>query len=110
MRRLCKFVGGPVFDLRWLQVGHLPKAFALTAVSIARHVGIVTTPPNQLQHFGDLDRKLALESISEYDADKPEDAKPKSLVLSGLELMVMNEAQWKQALAVSWFLFVCSFD
>lgn len=79
-------------------------------MSIARQVGIVTTPPNELQHLSDLDGKLALGTISGYDADKPEDAKLKSLVLSGHEVMVMNEAQWKQALAVSWLLFVCWFD
>lgn len=43
---------------------------------------------------------MALEDVPAYDPDKEEGTQRTSLVLSGSELITMNDSQWKQVLAV----------
>lgn len=50
------------------------------------------------------DRDMALEDVPAYDPDKAEGTPSTSLVLSGSELITMNDSQWKQVLAVSCLL------
>ncbi|KAJ7583582.1 hypothetical protein C8J56DRAFT_213171 [Mycena floridula] len=79
--------------------------FSLTAVAIARQVGIITTATSELRSSSDLDSSLSVADIAPYNADKGEHDKITSLVLSGHELMTLNESQWKQALAFDEIVF-----
>lgn len=68
--------------------------FALTAVAIAEQCGIVTNAAS-IHHLDDLNRDIEVSSIEKFDPATTE--APNSLVLSGPELMEMNESQWEQA-------------
>ena len=68
--------------------------FALTAVAIAEQCGIVTDA-SRLHHLADLNRDIEVDSIDKFDPES--DDSPSSLVLSGPDLMEMNDSQWEQA-------------
>lgn len=74
--------------------------FALTAVAIAEQCGIVTDA-SRIHHLADLDRDIEISSVHKYDPEAddlaPSSALCTSLVLSGPELMEMNDSQWEQA-------------
>jgi len=67
--------------------------FALTAVAIAEQCGIVTNAAtiHRLKH---LDRNLDISAVKQYD---PDGDTTDALVLSGSDLMEMNDSQWEQA-------------
>jgi sodium/potassium-transporting ATPase subunit alpha len=69
--------------------------FALTAVAIAEQCGIVTDA-GSIHRLADLNRDLVVDSIEKYDPTA-NFAPISSLVLSGSDLMVMNDSQWEQA-------------
>lgn len=73
--------------------------FALTAQAIATQCGIITNAPWQVHGLADLDRDFAVERVKPFDWDKDDMGPKTSLVLSGSELMTMNESQWAQAIA-----------
>lgn len=77
--------------------------FALTAVAIAEQCGIVTNKSN-IHTLKDLDRNVEIESVEAYDPDN-EDLADRSLVLSGPDLMEMNDAQWAQACSYTEIVF-----
>ncbi|KAJ7438708.1 hypothetical protein B0H11DRAFT_1752553 [Mycena galericulata] len=79
--------------------------FSLTAAAIARQVGIITTPENQIKHLADLPLDTPLSDIPDFDDNKTEDAKLTSLVLSGSEMITMTESQWKQVLTYDEIVF-----
>ncbi|KAH8926651.1 calcium ATPase [Atractiella rhizophila] len=66
--------------------------FALTAESIAKQIGIITT--TQIDYVSNLSKEA--ESVPLYDPNS--DRGLRSLVLTGTDLMSMTELQWKQAL------------
>ncbi|WWC64599.1 uncharacterized protein I303_107210 [Kwoniella dejecticola CBS 10117] len=71
--------------------------FALTAVSIARQCGIITS--DILHYPKDLPRDLPVEQVKHYDREAMDlgvDIKP-GLVLTGMDLMEMSDSQWEQA-------------
>jgi sodium/potassium-transporting ATPase subunit alpha len=68
--------------------------FALTAVAIAEQCGIVTNA-SRLHRLADLNRDVEVSSIDKFDPES--DDSPSSLVLSGPDLMEMNDSQWEQA-------------
>jgi sodium/potassium-transporting ATPase subunit alpha len=71
--------------------------FALTAVAIAEQCGIVTDA-SRLHRLADLDRDLSVNSVEKYEHDQEAISTPiSSLVLSGPDLMEMNDSQWEQA-------------
>ncbi|KAJ8522214.1 hypothetical protein ONZ45_g1140 [Pleurotus djamor] len=79
--------------------------FPLTAVAIARQVGIITTRLEDIKSVQDLDAsgsppvKPTAESDSDSVLDKDDLFKPcGSLVLSGSDMMTMNDNQWEEAL------------
>lgn len=74
--------------------------FSLTAAAIARQVGIITTPDNEIKHLADLPLNTPLANIPDFDDNKAPDATLTSLVLSGSEMITMTESQWKQVLTV----------
>jgi sodium/potassium-transporting ATPase subunit alpha len=67
--------------------------FALTAVAIAEQCGIVTDS-RRVHRVQDLDRDIEMDRIAKYDIDSEDIS---TLVLSGSDLMEMNESQWEQA-------------
>lgn len=71
--------------------------FATTAVAIAEQCGIITAA-DRIHRLADLNREADAHSIEKYDtfADH-EDSPITSLVLSGPDLMEMNDVQWQQA-------------
>ncbi|KAF8849799.1 calcium ATPase [Acephala macrosclerotiorum] len=73
--------------------------FALTAQAIAAECGIITNPPHLVKNVSALSRDYA-ESISESDPEKravsQESTAKTSIVLSGPELITLNENQWEQ--------------
>jgi sodium/potassium-transporting ATPase subunit alpha len=78
--------------------------FALTAQAIAAECGIITNPPNMVRGISSLSRESPAStsgSIYETDREKavddPEYSQTyKSIVLSGPELITLNENQWEQ--------------
>jgi sodium/potassium-transporting ATPase subunit alpha len=66
---------------------------ALTAVAIAEQCGIVTDS-RRVHRVQDLDRDIEMDRIAKYDIDSEDIS---TLVLSGSDLMEMNESQWEQA-------------
>lgn len=84
-----------------LLIGEPQGDFALTAMSIAHQVGIITTPLSAVKHISDLPYDKPLDEIPEYNSDKEEGDALMSLVLSGQEMIKMTESQWKQVLTVS---------
>lgn len=77
--------------------------FALTAVAIAEQCGIVTNK-QYIHTLRNLDRNLDYDAVAPYDPDD-EDNATKSLVLSGPDLMEMNDSQWAQACSYSEIVF-----
>ncbi|KAL0576968.1 hypothetical protein V5O48_005010 [Marasmius crinis-equi] len=81
--------------------------FASTATAIARNAGIITTPASEIKHIADLPHDMDMSKIEKFDT-WAEDAltRPmRSLVLSGSEIMTMNDSQWKQALTFDEIVF-----
>jgi sodium/potassium-transporting ATPase subunit alpha len=78
--------------------------FALTAQAIATECGIITNPPNMIRGISALSRDDAFstsDSIDEDDREKAVDISHhtnacRSIVLSGPELLTLNENQWEQ--------------
>lgn len=70
-------------------------AFRLAAVAIAEQCGIITDV-NKVSTIRDLSRDIEPISVFKYDADD-ENPTAKSLVLTGNDVMAMNESQWEQA-------------
>lgn len=70
-------------------------AFVSAAVAIAEQCGIITDV-NKVSTIRDLSRDIELISVFKYDADDQNPA-AKSLVLTGTDVMAMNESQWEQA-------------
>lgn len=80
--------------------------FSLTATAIAHQIGIITTTLEAVHHVDDLPRDTPLEDIPIYDDTKHETGLPmKSLVLSGSEIITMNEAQWQWVLSYDEIVF-----
>uniref|UniRef100_A0A0W0FSB1 Cation-transporting P-type ATPase N-terminal domain-containing protein n=1 Tax=Moniliophthora roreri TaxID=221103 RepID=A0A0W0FSB1_MONRR len=80
--------------------------FASTATAIARNAGIITTPISEVKHFSDLQYDLGLSKIAKFDPYADSDSRPmRSLVLSGSEIMMMSESQWKQVLTFDELVF-----
>jgi len=84
---------------RYLIFCQVTGDFALTAQAIATECGIITNPPNLVKNISALSREDAY-SISDSDEKKtlvvsPEAAKT-SIILSGPELITLNEYQWEQ--------------
>lgn len=82
--------------------------FPLTAIAIARQVGIITTRADGIKGIQDLSANIG--STLEKDGSRStitaptNDAEPTSLVLSGSDMMMMNDQQWELALQVSTLL------
>ncbi|KAG9222104.1 hypothetical protein CCMSSC00406_0009285 [Pleurotus cornucopiae] len=76
--------------------------FPLTAIAIARQVGIITTRADGIKGIQDLSANIG--STLEKDGSRStitaptNDAEPTSLVLSGSDMMMMNDQQWELAL------------
>jgi sodium/potassium-transporting ATPase subunit alpha len=70
-------------------------ASVLAAVAIAEQCGMITDV-NRVSTIRDLSRDIEPVSICKYD---PDDLSPeaKSLVLTGSDVMTMNDSQWEQA-------------
>ncbi|TXT12929.1 hypothetical protein VHUM_01330 [Vanrija humicola] len=68
--------------------------FALTAVAIAEQCGIVTNAKT-IHHLADLNRDKEMDAVEKYDADNLD--VNRAIVLSGSDLMQMNDSQWEQA-------------
>ncbi|GMK56262.1 hypothetical protein CspeluHIS016_0301020 [Cutaneotrichosporon spelunceum] len=77
--------------------------FALTAVAIAEQCGIVTSAAH-IHTIANLDRTRDIDSIAPYDPDDADRA-TRALVLSGPELLEMNDVQWAQACAYAEIVF-----
>jgi sodium/potassium-transporting ATPase subunit alpha len=77
--------------------------FATTAVAIAEQCGIVTSAAH-IHSLANLDRNADPAAVAPYDPDDA-DAATRALVLSGPELMEMNDAQWAQACAYAEIVF-----
>ena len=67
--------------------------FKLTAQAIAKDCGIIISPKDQIHGSGNLLRKLGQAS---ENANQISPSSPRSLVISGPELMVLNDTQWEQ--------------
>ena len=78
--------------------------FALTAQAIAAECGIITNPPNMIKGISALSRDDALSTSDSADEDNREKGVNgthdshtcTSIVLSGPELITLNENQWEQ--------------
>jgi sodium/potassium-transporting ATPase subunit alpha len=78
--------------------------FALTAQAIAAECGIITNPPNMVKGISALSRDDAYSTSTSIDEDNREKAVNisdyshtcRSIVLSGPELITLNEYQWEQ--------------
>lgn len=68
--------------------------FALTAVAIAEQCGIVTNAKT-IHHLTDLNRDKEMDTVEKYDPDNLD--VNRAIVLSGSDLMQMNDSQWEQA-------------
>ncbi|CAG8960687.1 hypothetical protein HYFRA_00013455 [Hymenoscyphus fraxineus] len=73
--------------------------FALTAHAIAAECGIITNPPHLVHTIASLSRTYApsITSLSKKplsDNDEPEPDRTTSIVLSGPELITLNQNQW----------------
>ena len=70
---------------------------AKTAEAVARQVGIITAPSNEVRTISQLRRDPATPVASPpTEKDNGEPLTPRSLVISGTELITLNEAQWTQ--------------
>jgi sodium/potassium-transporting ATPase subunit alpha len=75
--------------------------FKLTAQAIARECGIITSPPNRIDGMFTLSRDFKEpptdEKLAIYDSS-PSEHQPaiKTIVLSGSELIKLNDHQWSQ--------------
>ncbi|KAL1921901.1 uncharacterized protein VTP21DRAFT_10543 [Calcarisporiella thermophila] len=69
--------------------------FAGTAAAIARQIGIITNPPTKTHTIENLDPNLPPERVTRYDPRDP-NAPVTSLVLTGPDLITLNEKQWEQ--------------
>jgi sodium/potassium-transporting ATPase subunit alpha len=71
----------------------------LTAQAIAAECGIITNPPHLVKNISALSRDYEGSISEEFDEKKavqePSDTKT-SIVLSGPELITLNENQWEQ--------------
>jgi sodium/potassium-transporting ATPase subunit alpha len=74
---------------------HSQAAFSLAAVAIAEQCGMITDV-NKVSTIKDLSRDIEPISVPKYDADD-QNPSSKSLVLTGNDVMAMNESQWEQA-------------
>jgi sodium/potassium-transporting ATPase subunit alpha len=78
--------------------------FALTAQAIAAECGIITNPPNMIKGISALSRDDTSSTSESIDEDNREKALNvshdthacRSIVLSGPELITLNENQWEQ--------------
>lgn len=78
--------------------------FALTAQAIAAECGIITNPPNMVKGISVLSRDDALSTQTSFDEENREKVVNisdhshtcRSIVLSGPELITLNEYQWEQ--------------
>jgi sodium/potassium-transporting ATPase subunit alpha len=72
--------------------------FALTAQAIAAECGIITNPPSMVKNISALSRDpiSAASSMAEKAADTDAPLITTSIVLSGPELITLNDNQWDQ--------------
>ncbi|KAF7916308.1 hypothetical protein EAE99_009781 [Botrytis elliptica] len=74
--------------------------FALTAQAIATECGIITNSPNMVKDVNSLSRnKLVSESASQSENESKDHAitpQISSIVLSGPEIITLNDSQWDQ--------------
>ncbi|KAF7941655.1 uncharacterized protein EAE97_006492 [Botrytis byssoidea] len=74
--------------------------FALTAQAIATECGIITNPPNMVKDVSALSRnKLVSESASQSENESKDNTitpQITSIVLSGPEIITLNDSQWDQ--------------
>ena len=77
--------------------------FALTAQAIAAECGIITNPPNMVKGISALSRDDAFSTSDSIDENREKAADVsghshtcRSIVLSGPELITLNENQWEQ--------------
>ncbi|KDE09319.1 hypothetical protein MVLG_00635 [Microbotryum lychnidis-dioicae p1A1 Lamole] len=87
--RVCRGAG-----IRFMMV---TGDMSVTAVSIARSAGIITT--SKVHGLADLPRDLPEGSIAPYDANKALDAPLRSIALSGPELITMTASQRSQVMS-----------
>ncbi|EPE34198.1 Calcium ATPase, transmembrane M [Glarea lozoyensis ATCC 20868] len=73
--------------------------FALTAQAIAAECGIVTNPPHMVKNISALSRDYAVptsESGNEKETSEIDHETQTSIVISGPEMITLNENQWDQ--------------
>ncbi|KAI9681771.1 MAG: hypothetical protein M1829_000516 [Trizodia sp. TS-e1964] len=75
--------------------------FKLTALAIAQECGIITNPPAQVHDISALLRDKMSEKVLFSDIEHSDEAGARSIVLSGPELIALNDNQWAQ---------LCSYD
>ncbi|ORY33508.1 hypothetical protein BCR39DRAFT_520515 [Naematelia encephala] len=68
--------------------------FSLTALAIAEQCGIVSDA-SRVNYVSSLSRNTEIDSIAKFDPEATD--APRALVLTGSDLMEMNDAQWEQA-------------
>lgn len=69
--------------------------FQLTAAAIAKQVGIITKEIDELDTIANLDSKMAKDTVVPYNG-RDGSRTVKSIVLSGSDLITLNESQWEQ--------------
>ncbi|SCV72109.1 BQ2448_4803 [Microbotryum intermedium] len=84
--RICRGAG-----IRFMMV---TGDMSVTAVSIARSAGIITT--NKVHGLADLPRDLLEEMIEPYNIDTVANRPLRAIALSGAELLTMTASQWAQ--------------
>ncbi|EOO00222.1 putative h k atpase alpha protein [Phaeoacremonium minimum UCRPA7] len=70
--------------------------FALTARAIARECGIITNDTSAVADVSALSRNPTDSKTVTVGEDRLEDAAPTSIVVSGSDLIALNDAQWDQ--------------
>src|ERR1700722_19785775 len=70
--------------------------FALTAQAIATECGIITNPPHAIKSVSDLSRDGVGPDSSFEMTEKKGSSQFSSIVLSGPELITLNDNQWNQ--------------
>ncbi|RDL31813.1 Uncharacterized protein BP5553_09215 [Venustampulla echinocandica] len=70
--------------------------FALTAQAIAAECGIITNPPSEVKTVSALSHDAASSSSSINKSSDPTRQSTSSIVVSGAELIALNDYQWDQ--------------
>lgn len=95
------FQSPPIFWMIYVLMNpQVTGDFALTAQAIATDCGIITNPPSLVENF----RALSRDTDSQFESDKKafspvvtrESASKTSIVISGPEMIGLDETQWNQ--------------